>query len=181
MRTDIKYTYEDYAALPEGAPYQLVEGELVMSPAPTVRHQRIIGNLHVLLDAWVRPRKLGMVLLAPVDVILSNEDTVQPDLVFVSNARRNRIAAEGIRGGPDLCVEVLSPHSRDMDRRTKRKLYARHEVLEYWIVDPEPRTIELYRLVENVESPAHTSRITETLSSPLFPGLTLALEDVFSD
>jgi Uma2 family endonuclease len=181
MRTDIKYTYEDYAALPEGAPYQLIEGELVMSPAPTVRHQRIIGNLYWLLTNWVRQRKTGMVLLAPVDVILSNEDTVQPDLVFVSNTRRNRIAAEGIRGGPDLCVEVLSPHSREMDRRTKRKLYARHEVLEYWIVDPEPRTIELYRLAEDIESPAHALKITETLASPLFPGLALALEEVFAD
>lgn len=122
-----------------------------------------------------------MVLLAPVDVILSNEDTVQPDLVFVSNARKDRVAAEGIRGGPDLCVEVLSSHSREMDRRTKRKLYARHEVLEYWIVDPEPRTIELYRLAENVESPLRTFKLMETLASPLFSGLSLALEEVFAE
>ena len=179
MSTDIKLTYADYAALPEGAKYQLVEGDLVMSPAPDRRHQDIVRELTTLLWQCVRKRRLGIVYAAPTDVILSDEDVVQPDVLFVSNARKSLLALEGVRGGPDLCVEVLSARSRELDCRIKRRLYAKHGVIEYWIVDPDARTVEVYRLQEDAKRPVATFREDDTLTSSMFPGLELRLPELF--
>jgi Uma2 family endonuclease len=179
MRTDVRFTYQDYAALPEGAPYQLMDGELIVSPAPSLFHQRIVMRLALLLGPHIAARRLGELLSAPVDVILSDEDTVQPDLVFVSAARKDLLQREGIRGAPDLCVEVVSPSHRALDHDVKRKLYARHGVTECWIVDPESEAIEVFRLQQDPHSPASTVRPGERLTSALLPGLSLPVADIF--
>lgn len=176
----VRFTYGDYRLLPEnGKRYQLIDGDLRMTPSPTSWHQSVSGRLQFLLTQFLEQRGLGKVFDAPLDVILSDTDVVQPDLLFISTAHRDRIAPEGIQGAPDLVVEILSPSSRDLDLTVKRKLYARHGTIEYWIVDPDARAIALYRLQEAPDRPAATFHAGQTLQSPLLPGLNLVVDDVF--
>jgi len=147
--TRVTLTYADYAALPDdGLRYELHEGELSVTPAPGVRHQRVIGNLHVILREHVQARRLGEVLLAPTDCIMSDITVVQPDLVYVAAAHGDRISERAIEGAPTLAIEVVSPSSERIDRRRKLALYAKHEVAYYWIVDPVARAIEAHVLGE---------------------------------
>ena len=140
-------TYRDYAALPDdGRRYEIHEGELSVTPAPGTRHQKISIRLAATLHHHVSARGLGEVFAAPYDVILSDPTIVQPDIVFVANDRLGRISERGIEGAPTLVVEVLSPSTREADRDTKLRLYARHGVPWYWIVDPDARVVEVYRL-----------------------------------
>lgn len=136
-------TAGEYRNLPEGAPYQLVCNELVFMPSPFELHQLVVGNLHILLTAFVRQRKLGAVRISPLDVYLDEGNVVQPDLMFIRESRRH-ILAKHVLGAPDLVVEVLSRATEALDRGPKREAYARHGVQEYWIIDPEQRTAEVY-------------------------------------
>jgi Uma2 family endonuclease len=138
-----KFTYADYAKLPEGAPYQLIGGELVKSPAPTVLHQEINVTLFQKLFQFQRQGK-GKAFFAPLDVYLSDTETYQPDLMFITNDRLEIIKEKNIRGAPDLVMEVLSPGTAYYDLRHKKDVYAEHGVREYWIVDPMERSIEVY-------------------------------------
>jgi Uma2 family endonuclease len=176
----LKYTYGDYLALPHAGPrYQLLDGDLILSPSPSLRHQRIVGRLFAILFAHVRSAGLGEVFCAPLDVRLSDVDTPQPDLVFVSRAHAERLGPRGILGPPDLVVEVLS-EDRDIDIHLKRKLYGRHGVPEYWIVDPDTRVVYLYQLLEDPASPPRIYTALETLESPSFPGLRISLSEILS-
>lgn len=183
-KTTIKFTYEDYKSLPESETkrYELLEGELLMVPSPTPYHQDISRNLLRLLDDHVRRQSLGKVYAAPLDVVLGvgeEREVVQPDLLFISKERAEIIAEEEIRGAPDLVVEVLSPATAQRDRAYKRTLYARHGVKEYWLVDPETRTLEVLKLGRRGYERAGLYRQDESLVSPLFPGLTIPLSEVF--
>ena len=136
-------TYADYAAMPDdGRRYELIDGELIMTPAPGTGHQWVVACLFDRLRAHVRERDIGVVLDSPLDVILSEKNTIQPDLVYVDRARCNLLRKRGIDGAPTLLVEVISPTRPTFDRREKKKLYARHRVPHYWIVDPETRRLE---------------------------------------
>ena len=179
--TALQFTYSDYRSLPEnGKRYQLVDGDLLMmAPAPSYRHQAILRNLEYPLLQFVERNRLGTVLFAPLDVVLSDTDVVQPELLFLSTAHRDRIVTEGVRGAPDLVVEILSPSTRELDLTVKRKLYARYEIPEYWIVDPDAQTIAVYRLAEDPEKPLRTYQAGQSLQSPLLPGLMIPLNDVF--
>lgn len=140
-------TYKDYEALPaDGRRYELHEGELSVTPAPSPQHQRILRNLHDLVWQHVKAQGLGEVLFAPLDCILSETTVVQPDLVYLDHTWLAAISARGIEGPPTLAVEILSPTTTLIDRSTKLQLYARHGVPYYWIVDPEAQTIEAYSL-----------------------------------
>lgn len=154
----------------DGKRYQILDGELDVTPAPSIRHQRISRDLGWFLVAGLKRRELGEVFYAPVDVVLDRHNIVQPDLLFVSNARAAIIGAQRIEGAPDLVVEILSAGSRRTDVITKSELYARFGVQHYWIVDPELDRIEVYRLEDRgyelvagaqspaelvVEAPAH--------------------------
>lgn len=140
-------TYADYAALPDdGRRYELHEGELSVTPAPGIRHQRVKANLFDVLRHHVQAGRLGEVLDAPVDCILTDNTVVQPDIVYVSPDRSVLISERAIEGAPTLAVEVLSPSSEYIDRRRKLDLYARHGVPYYWIVDPAARVILAYVL-----------------------------------
>ena len=179
-RPDVRFTLEDYRALPEGSRVQLVGGELLVSPSPTRRHQLILIRLASALHAFVEARGLGQVLAAPMDVVLSDHDVPQPDIVFVSTARSAALVPEGVRGAPDLCVEILSPRSAAFDRGPKRKLYALHGVIEYWIVDGDANRIELYRLQEDPAAPRRTFEAAEKLETPILPGFEIDLAALFS-
>ena len=158
MRTDIKFTYQDLLTLPDTGPqYQLMDGELYkMSPSPTTRHQRIVMRISNALYIFVEPKRLGTIYMAPMDVILSDENVFQPDLLFVSKAREHLVRERGIFGPPDLCVEVLSPSNFDKPMDLKRRLYAKFGVAEFWLVDPATNRVEQFHLQEDVERPAAT-------------------------
>lgn len=137
-------TYRDYEALPaDGRRHELHEGELSATPAPSPRHQRISGNLNEVLRQHVKRRRLGEVLYAPIDCILSETTVVQPDLVYLDSSRLPAVSARGIEEPPTLVVEILSPSTTLVDRSTKRQLYARYGIPFYWIVDPEAHAVDL--------------------------------------
>jgi Uma2 family endonuclease len=145
VATRVILTYKDYEALPaDGRRYELHEGELSVTPAPSPRHQEVSGNLFDLLRHHVHMQGLGKVFYAPIDCILSETTIVQPDIVYIETTRLSAISSRGVEGPPTLVVEILSPSTVQMDRGVKLQLYARYEVPYYWIVDPEAQGIEAY-------------------------------------
>lgn len=174
-----KSTYEEYSALPEGTPCQLIGGEFVMSPAPTPYHQIISDNLHHLLGQFVRAHRLGRVIAAPIDVLFTEYDVYQPDLIFIATDRLSTIGDRRIEGAPDLVVEILSPSTAAYDLWDKRLVYEASGVREYWIVDPSRRMIEIYRNVDGRFMRFDGGREKGGLSSSLLPGLEVNPEEIF--
>ncbi|MEK7250775.1 MAG: Uma2 family endonuclease [Bacteroidota bacterium] len=171
-------TVSDYEELPEGAPYQLINGELVMNPAPHFFHQRIIARLTTHLNLFVEKHNLGDVAVSP-DVYLSETDIFQPDIVFVSNERLNLIVEGRVKGAPDLAIEVLSPSTGYYDLSHKKNLYESSGVKEYWIVYPQEETIEVF---ENVAGEFHQiARVKRqgNVASKLLQGFSVKLADIF--
>lgn len=167
-------TYRDYAALPDdGRRHELHDGELSVTPAPTPRHQIVIGNFADVLRAHVRATGAGLVLFAPLDVILSPTTVVQPDLVYLDPTRLGQISGRGIEGPPTLVIEVLSPSTAAIDRQTKRRLYARHGVPYFWLVDPEARAVEALVLESQAYVLAVRASGAAPVSPPPFTGLAL--------
>ena len=179
-RPRIKFTVADYMTTPEGKRYQLLDGELILAPSPTDKHQAILLSLSVALHAFVTENHLGVVRFAPYDVVLSNHDVAQPDLLFVSNERLSLITEANIQGAPDLAVEILSPSTEEYDRGYKRTLYAHHGVREYWIVDPAAESVEVLTETDQGLTPVATFGRNETLVSPLLSGLSIDLDQIFS-
>ena len=130
----LAFTYIDYVNAPEDRRYELLDGDLVMVPAPKRSHQNALLDLAVDLELLMRRTGMGQVFAAPFDVVLTNTDVVQPDIIFVSTERAHIITEDNVQGAPDLVVEILSPSTANRDRTFKRSLYARHGVKEYWIV-----------------------------------------------
>ena len=140
-------TYDDLIELPDdGLRREVIGGELIVSPAPTAGHQKVVGNLYVMLDAFTRENG-GQVYLAPFDVVLGPTDIVQPDLIYLAPTRpRVPQDQHALMGTPDLVVEVLSPGTGRVDRTTKLSLYAAVGVPEYWIADPVERLLVVHVL-----------------------------------
>jgi Uma2 family endonuclease len=142
-----RWTYADYAALPDdGNRYEIIAGVLYMTPAPGIGHQSVSARMVTFLVTHVEFAGLGRVFAAPVDVELTPDTVVQPDIVVVLSASLHRITPSRIIGAPDLVVEILSPGTAGYDRREKQDAYARAGVGEYWIVDPGAQTVELLTL-----------------------------------
>ena len=139
-----KFTYADYAKLPAGAPYQLIGGELVLSPAPETEHQRTARKLTTRMAVFAEDHDLGEVFDAPTDVYFNEEETYQPDILFVPWDREKIIEKGRINGAPDLVVEVLSPTTAKADLTSKFEIYERYGVKEYWIIDPEDNSVKVY-------------------------------------
>lgn len=177
-----KFTYEDYLLFPDdGKRHELIDGDHFVTPAPMTKHQRISQNLSGLLYAYVTEARAGQIFCAPTDVVLSEFDIVQPDLLFISADRLSIITDNNIQGPPDLVVEILSESSRKTDEIIKRKLYQRHHILEYWIIDPELETVKIYRLSDQGygRSVEFSLENNETLTSSLFSDWTLSLHTLF--
>jgi Uma2 family endonuclease len=143
-------TWQDVQQLPDdGHRHEAIEGELYVTPAPSLRHQRISMRLTLILNRLLVEPGLGELFFAPVGVEFpATEEGVQPDLVFVSNRRRGILADPCIRGAPDLVIEILSPTTAGRDRGVKRKLYERQSVEQYWIVDPAAAAVEVWTFGE---------------------------------
>ncbi len=178
LKTGIKFTYEDYRNAPEDKRYELLDGELVIMPSPKEIHQRLSMNLAVPLHVFVDENGLGRVYLAPFDVVLTDTDVVQPDLMFVSNEQSHIITEDNIRGAPDLVIEILSPSTAEKDRTFKRALYARHGVREYWMVDSLAKTVTVLLLGEHGFELAEVYGEGQTLTSPMLQGFTLDLGEI---
>ena len=175
----IKFTYEDYCNAPEDKRYELHDGDLVVVPSPKEQHQDAVGTLFIAITLFVRERMLGRVYIAPFDILFSNHDVVQPDVIFVSNDRLDIITPDNIQGAPALAIEVLSPSTAHRDRTFKRALYARHGVREFWLVDTDTRTIEVLQLDEEGYQTVGTYSAGQTLTSPTLTGFTLNIDDLF--
>ena len=175
-------TYEDYLNTPDDTRHELLDGELVMVPSPRTSHQQVAGELFIILQLYVRRTELGEFFIAPFDVVLWDGDeanVVEPDLLFVSTARASIITEANVQGAPDLVVEVLSPSTEGRDKGRKRELYARHGVGEYWLVDPDARSIEVLRLGATGYETAGTYEPGQALASPTLEGLTIDVDEVF--
>ena len=183
-RSSVKYTYEDLQAFPEGdgKRYEIIDGDLLVTPAPLSEHQLVLGNLYWWLRSYLEKNPMGRALFAPTDVVLSEFNVVEPDLLFLSNARRDRLTRKNIQGAPDLVVEVLSESTRRTDEVRKRKLYGSADVLEYWIVDPELETVKVYRKGrDRFERAAELScEAGDALTTPLLPGFQAPLVKLFA-
>jgi Uma2 family endonuclease len=174
-------TYEDYVELPDdGKRYEVLDGELFVSPAPVPRHQRVSRNLHWELMRHVRTHRLGEVLYGPIDLILAPTTIAQPDLVFIRTGRESIVTERAIESAPDLVVEILSPSTSRKDRTTKASLYARFGIEHYWIVDPDERTFEAYELEGGAYRLVSKQDGDAIARSRLFPGLEIRLEDVWA-
>ena len=176
----VRHTYKDYCATPDDERYELLDGNLMMVPAPNRKHQEVLFRLARKLGDFTEEHRLGTVYVAPFDVVLSDTDVVQPDVLFISRAREHTITDENVRGAPDLVIEILSPSTAERDLGYKHELYGRHGVLEYWIVDPMVETVAVHRQGDGRLEAAETLGRGDTLRTALLDGLELKLADVFA-
>lgn len=182
--TSTKLTYDDYMELPDdGKRYELIDGELILSPSPSARHQRVLIRLLVILNAYVGKHGIGEIFCAPLDVVLTPINVVEPDLIFISNKRTGVVVDHHIHGAPDLLIEILSDSNRRHDEIVKRVLYEHHGVDEYWIVDPDVERIRVYRRGASGYDKAIelNAESDDVLITPLFPELSIRLRDVFAN
>src|SRR5712692_8817951 len=174
------WTYEDYAALPDdGHRYEIVNGVLIMAPAPTPEHQSIAVRIAYYLFPHIDLVGIGKLFTGPLDVDLGPKNVYQPDVVVVLNAHLDRVAAKKIIGAPDLVVEVASDSTAAMDRIAKYDVYAHAGVTEYWIVKPERKTVEIFLLDNRKYRSLGIFSGQQTLPSQVVPGLPVRVEQFF--
>lgn len=175
-------TYDDYVQFPDdGKRHEIIEGDHYMTPAPKTKHQTASINLSMAMGSFVKKHSLGVVFTAPCDVILSDENVVQPDLLFISAVRAAIVTEDNIQGAPDLIIEILSESSRKKDEVTKRKLYERFGAQEYWVVDPELEIVKIFKLAQQKYGRAVelSKEANDVLTTELFPGFSLAVSEIF--
>ncbi|MFL6192629.1 MAG: Uma2 family endonuclease [Thermoanaerobaculia bacterium] len=178
-----KLTYDDYVLIPEdGQRHEIIDGEHYVSPAPAIRHQRLVSRLDRTLGVFVDESGLGEVFVAPCDTLFSRYDIVQPDLLYISNERAGIVTEKNVQGSPDLIVEILSPRTRDRDEGIKLDLYERFGVPEYWIFDPVLKKAHIYRRKgDRLQIVADLSaEAGDVLSTPLLPGFVLKITEIFA-
>ncbi len=174
-------TYDEYCLLPDdGKQYQVIEGELIVSPAPRTTHQRIIVQLMALLHAHVEAHNLGVVYVAPTDVVLDPITVVQPDILFIRRENLGIITELNIQGPPDLCIEVLSQGTERVDRERKKVVYARYGVREYWIIDPVRQTVSIYAREGDVFALRVEATGNDAVSSGVLTGFQVIARSIFA-
>ena len=181
----LKLTYDDFVLFPDdGKRHELIDGEHYVTPSPNIGHQRILGHLHVLIATWLESHTIGQVFLSPLDVVFTQFDVVEPDLVYCSNQRAAQILTpQNVQGVPELVVEIASPGTRRRDETVKRRLYERSGVSEYWMIDPEVDVVRVYR--REGESFGRASELSrergDVLITPLLAGLEMPLARIFRE
>ena len=181
----LKLTYDDFVLFPDdGHRHELIDGEHYVTPSPNTRHQQVSINLVLLIGGWLNTHPIGRLFHAPYDVVFSEFDVVEPDLLYMSNARaREVLTPANVKGAPDLVIEIGSPSTRTRDETIKRHLYERSAVSEYWVVDPDIDVVRIYRRDgEGFGRAIELSREAgDLLATPLLPGLDLPLARIFRD
>ena len=172
-------TYEDYRKTPDDQRYELLDWALVVLPTPNIAHQRVLGDLSFALHDFVREKRVGAAFLR-VAVVLADTNVVEPDITFVSASGMDIVETDNIRGVPDLVVEIISPSNPERDVVRKRDIYARNGVGEYWIVDPEARSIRVMALEGSTYSIIGKYEAGDQLTSAALKGLRLEVEGVFA-
>lgn len=175
----IRITYQDYLQLPETSRYEVLGGDLRMVPAPNEVHQKVTGEIYYALVTQVGRKGRGRVYFGPFDVILDEDSVVQPDVLVVLKPNLSIVSPEGIRGAPDLVVEVLSPGTAARDRGIKRRLYGGYGVKEYWIVDPDANTVEITVNRNGSMETRSLATAGNRMESELLPDLDLWVDQVF--
>jgi Uma2 family endonuclease len=186
MRTNpgVKLTYDDFLLFPDdGKRHELIDGEHYVTPSPSRKHQAIVWNLTVRIGTYLEANPVGRAFGAPFDVVFSQFDVVEPDLLFISNARLEVLTTTNVQGAPNLVVEIGSPSTRQRDETIKRKLYERFGVEEYWVIDPEIETIAVYRHVGETYQRVLELALerNDTVTTSLLPDFTLSLQQIFKD
>jgi len=179
----VKFTYEDFLTFPDnGKRHEIIDGEHYVTPSPNTKHQTVSLHLSAMFWTYLKHHPAGRVFAAPFDVVFSDLDVVEPDLLYISRDRAGVVTDQHARGAPDLVVEILSPGTRKTDELTKRKLYERFGVCEYWVVDPELETIKIYRRVDDafVRAAELSAERQDALTSPLLPEFSVTLAEVFA-
>lgn len=175
-------TAEDLAALPDdGNRYEIIGGQLIVSPSLTYRHQRVSMKLGNVLDTYLTNKGIGEIVAAPMDVLLSSNDVVQPDLLVVLNDRSSIVQQGKVIGAPDLVIEILSPSSIEADFLRKSKLYERSGVREYWLVNPEGETVSVRALDGDRYVIAGEYSRGDTLRSTVLDGFEIELSVIFPE
>ena len=175
-----EWTYSDYAALDDGHRYEIVNGVLLMTPAPSWSHQEIVGRFFRFLSAYVESTGLGGAFVAPIDVELSPDDVFQPDIVVLLKESREKLKDRHIVGAPDLVIEVTSPGTRVFDRLNKYDAYARARVPEYWLANPKTQSVEVLMFDSQTYRSQGIFEGKTTLPSRVVPGLPVHVEDFFA-
>ena len=174
------WTVEEYLQLEENPNLQLINGNLIMSPSPSLFHQQILKNLFKVIDSL--SKKLGdRTYFAPLDVFLDDNNVPQPDLVYVKQENKYKLSKRGVEGAPDLVVEIISPSSSYIDRYDKKALYQKHQVKEFWIIDPGNLTLEIFQLVKDEYVLAQHLVTKGKIKSPLLPMLAIDLAELFAE
>jgi Uma2 family endonuclease len=173
--TAVRFTYADLEHFPEdGKQREIIHGDLIVSPAPSPHHQRIVRVLSLAIANFLQDRPLGEVFFAPLDMIFDDDECIQPDVIFVSNARAGIVTKRGLEGAPDWVVEVISPSTRKRDLQVKRKLCQSFGVDVYWAVDSEVQEVHAW------DGGTYTVyREGERLSASSLPGFTLQVDELF--
>jgi Uma2 family endonuclease len=177
-----KLTYEDFVLIPEDCQrHEILDGAHVVTAAPTRWHQRLIGRLHVEIQNFLDETDLGELYLSPFDVLLSEHDIVEPDLLFYRSERLGLLSDRYAQGAPDLVIEILSPSSRRRDLGTKRARYELLGVGEYWAFDTDAKTTLVFRRDgDHFLPPVRLSaEADDRLTTPLLPGLVISLRKMF--
>lgn len=176
-----KYTEKDYQLLEEGAPFQLINGDLIMSPSPTPYHQILLGRIFKVIDAFLEKNTLGgLCLFAPMDVQLDEENIFQPDLLYISEERKSELVRDRIAGAPDLIIEILSPSTAYYDLKQKKDYYERYGVKEYLIIDPVRFDAEVYCLQNEQFVLQQKEQRSGVINLNTLPGLQIHLQKIFS-
>jgi len=173
------YTADDYAQLPESAPFQLIQGKLIFMAAPRINHQKISSKLNRLIGNYVELHSLGECLCAPTDVKFNEKNVVQPDLLYVSISRKHIINELNIGGAPDFVVEILSPGNTQAEMDAKMHLYGKYEVVEYWIVKPNEERIEVYHNKQQEMVLQQEAGMEDTIKSVAIAGFELEVRRIF--
>jgi len=182
VKVDKRYTARDFENLPPGPPYyELINNRLVMTPSPEIPHQRSSLSLVKKMDDFVEKHNLGLVLEAPMDVELDDDNVFQPDILFISNERLGIIEdGRKIKGAPDLIVEILSSNKKS-DLEEKKYIYELYDVREYWVVDPKKKTVEVFENQRKEFVLLQKAYLGDTVCSKLLEGFEIAADYLFRE
>jgi Uma2 family endonuclease len=179
----VKLTYDDFLLFPDdGLRHELIDGEHYVTPSPNMNHQRVSGRLHLVIGNYLRANPIGELFYAPFDVVFSRFDVVEPDLLYLSNARAAQaLTDKNVQGVPNLVVEILSKGTRRRDETLKLQLYERCGVDEYWLVDPERARIRVHRLADGRFAAATEvcAAAGDSLRTQLLPDCVVTLSEIF--
>jgi Uma2 family endonuclease len=179
-----RLTYDDFVSFPDdGLRHELIDGEHYVTPSPNTRHQRLVGRLYAAFVLYLRDHpEAGEAFVAPFDVVFTEFDVVEPDLLFIAFNQREIVTEKHVRGAPAIVIEILSAGTRKVDEKIKYRLFERSGVVEYWLVDPELDVVKVYRRASDGTLPRVAELTAETeqsLTTPLLPGLVVPLADLF--